>query len=722
MTQDNSGSAEKPFRLGTNYQVETPLGHGVVGTTWRGTGAGGAELAFTVLNKRFASNPQVVRHLLAQRPVLATVRGDHVVPVVDMVADSDVVAVVSPYIKGTDLRSRLDDEGTLPPAEACRIISETAQGLAMLHATGLTHRDVKPSNILLDDTQQPASAKVTDYAVGGIVEEWAGGGHSAVLASTPAYLSPEVIAGDPVTVQSDMYALGVVLYESLCGVTPFAPLQPEGTMQAILTLDPGRPRGVDDALWEVLSMLLNRDPRQRGSADALSWRLSELQNALADAPKLPKLDVSPSPTPLPQVMAFPGAAPTTAPQIVGQVPAPNQPGPNQLGPNQPGPNQVGGGQPGAQGAGFQGPAAGVLAAGAVIGAAAAAVPTQQAAAQPTQAASGPSDAGQVAGGQTAAGQAGPAQGQGGQGQPVQGQPGQDQSGQGAQGQPLQGQPAQGQPAQGQPGQQPSPQSGAAGQVPGQPAADQPAPHQGAASQPVPHQVAASQPGGAPQGAPAQQPTAVFAAQQAPTQELPAQAAAQMGGAQTPPPVPPAPQRAHPEPQRGQPLRRRPKFIVGLVLVIVIGLAAAAAIAVAVTRLNSSSSSSSASQSSVTPTPSETPTPTPTPTLTPTPEVWPPDANAVICTSGGTMAVKRGTTYCTFGTTVQQALAAGTLTAPSAAPGAAGTPATGTTPAAGGPTVSLRNTQTGTSVAVSCTSGATITTCSGNDGSVVWVRR
>ena len=116
MTQDNSGSAEKPFRLGTNYQVETPLGHGVVGTTWRGTGAGGAELAFTVLNKRFASNPQVVRHLLAQRPVLATVRGDHVVPVVDMVADSDVVAVVSPYIKGTDLRSRLDDEGTLPPA------------------------------------------------------------------------------------------------------------------------------------------------------------------------------------------------------------------------------------------------------------------------------------------------------------------------------------------------------------------------------------------------------------------------------------------------------------------------------------------------------------------------------------------------------------------------------------------------------------------------------
>ncbi|MDN5962446.1 MAG: serine/threonine protein kinase, partial [Propionibacterium sp.] len=435
MTQDNSGSAEKPFRLGTNYQVETPLGHGVVGTTWRGTGAGGAELAFTVLNKRFASNPQVVRHLLAQRPVLATVRGDHVVPVVDMVADSDVVAVVSPYIKGTDLRSRLDDEGTLPPAEACRIISETAQGLATLHATGLTHRDVKPSNILLDDTQQPASAKVTDYAVGGIVEEWAGGGHSAVLASTPAYLSPEVIAGDPVTVQSDMYALGVVLYESLCGVTPFAPLQPEGTMQAILTLDPGRPRGVDDALWEVLSMLLNRDPRQRGSADALSWRLSELQNALADAPKLPKLDVSPSPTPLPQVMAFPGAAPTTAPQIVGQVPAPNQPGPNQLGPNQPGPNQVGGGQPGAQGAGFQGPAAGVLAAGAVIGAAATAVPTQQAAAQPTQPASGPSDAGQVVGGQTAAGQAGPAQGQGGQGQPVQGQPGQDQSGQGAQGQP-----------------------------------------------------------------------------------------------------------------------------------------------------------------------------------------------------------------------------------------------------------------------------------------------
>ncbi|MCT2996176.1 serine/threonine protein kinase, partial [Propionibacterium freudenreichii] len=448
MTQDNSGSAEKPFRLGTNYQVETPLGHGVIGTTWRGTGAGGAELAFTVLNKRFASNPQVVRHLLAQRPVLATVRGDHVVPVVDMVADSDVVAVVSPYIKGTDLRSRLDDEGTLPPAEACRIISETAQGLATLHATGLTHRDVKPSNILLDDTQQPASAKVTDYAVGGIVEEWAGGGHSAVLASTPAYLSPEVIAGDPVTVQSDMYALGVVLYESLCGVTPFAPLQPEGTMQAILTLDPGRPRGVDDALWEVLSMLLNRDPRQRGSADALSWRLSELQNALADAPKLPRLDVSPPPSPLPQVMAFPGAAPTTAPHVVGQEPDVNQAGADQLA---------------ARDGATRGSAAGVLSAGAVIGAAAATVvPAQQAAAQPAQATSGPSDGAQVAGGQAVPGQAGLAEGQSG---------------------PAQNQSGQGQPVQGQPGQQTSPQSGVSGQAPVQPASDQPAPRQGAASQP-----------------------------------------------------------------------------------------------------------------------------------------------------------------------------------------------------------------------------------------------
>ncbi len=642
MTQNNNGSAAESIRLGANYQVNTPLGGGVLGATWRGTGAGGADLTFTVLSKRFASNPQVVRHLLAQRPVLGTVRGPNVVPVIDMVADSDVVAVVSPHVKGTDLGSYLHEQGTIAPAEACRLVSQTAKGLTSLHSKGLTHRDVKPSNILIDTTRTPAVAKITDYAIPSVVEEWAGTGHAAVLASTPEYLSPEVIGGEPATVQSDLYALGVVLYEALCGVTPFAPLEPEGTMQAILTLDAGRPAGVDDALWEVLSMLLSRDPRQRGTADSLSWRLSELENTLDGVPKLAKLDYSPAPSPLPQVMAFPGERPRTAPVPVTPAPTPAPqaaPQPTQASMGDAAPQAVHNGldqrtaseqHASSDYAGAAGAGAGLAAAGAGVGLDAlmphsAAVGADGAA--DVQHVAAP-DARNQAGEELAGVSAGDAQGTGrhGAGSHDAGTHGADAGGTGASASTMD----------------------AAATSAGSSDSDLAA--EGSA-----HGVTARNTG--------------------------------------------EPERATESDGDDLSIRSkaRRRFIFGVIGAIVVGLLAGAAIALAVVRLNSDSSEPEPTTTSAA-TPTEAPSSAAT-TAT-TPEIWPPEGNAVICTTGGTMAVRRGTTYCTFGTQVQQALTANpSLT-----------------------TTTLTNSQTRASVNVTCTAGATITTCRGSDSSVVWVRK
>lgn len=572
MTQDSGGFPPKPFSLGSGYELNSLLGHGVVGSTWRGTGPNNAQLSITVLNEHFAANEQIVRHLIAQRFMLSAVHDEHIVPMTDLIAEKDLVAVISPYVPGIDLRSLLDEEGTLRPATACRIVSEAASGLAVLHGLGLTHRDFKPSNILLDSSREPWLTKITDYAVASVVEEWATEGPMAVLASTPQYLSPEVIAGDPATVQSDIYALGVVLYEALAGVTPFAPLEPEGTMQAILTLDPGRPEGLDDGLWEVLKTLLSRNPSERGSADAIAWRLSELQNALVDAPKLPKLEYAPAPTPLPRIMAFPGTAPTGMSSgsdhafdddTMMQTGADDQLAVDEYQDSQP------------------------------------AEPAKQAEPQPAP------------------------------------------------------QSSQDDVALNQPEPAASAERSAADQIVAEP-------HLAAAeTQPL-----------------AEVPSAVK-----------------------------------------QAARKRSKFLLtlGVVLVVVLAIVAGVTIALALhknLRSDKDPASGEPSPSAVAtsePSPTPTPTPSATPSFSPTPEVWPPEPNAVICNPAGTTAVKRGTTYCTLGTEIVQALASGSLVATPQ-----GQPAV--------PPVMLKINQVARPIAVTCTAGATITTCTGDNGSVVWLRK
>jgi len=196
------------------------------------------------------------------------------------------------YVDGEDLASLLRRIGRLPPDKAVEISRQLCAGLAAAHGKGVLHRDLKPANIMLDGRGQVV---ITDFGLAGLADDIRG---PEVRSGTPAYMSPEQIAGTEVTMRSDIYALGLVLYEVFTGRRAFAE-KTAGVLQANSDRTPSRPSSVvkdlDPMVEKVILRCLEVDPAARPS------------NALAVAAALPGGD------PLAAALA---AGETPSPQMV----------------------------------------------------------------------------------------------------------------------------------------------------------------------------------------------------------------------------------------------------------------------------------------------------------------------------------------------------------------------------------------------------------------------
>src|SRR5205814_9646658 len=126
--------------------------------------------------------------------------------------------IVFEFIEGETLKDLVEREGSLPPRRAVEIALEVADGLAYAHHNGLVHRDVKPQNVLLT---RSGRAKVTDFGIARSLDVEHGVTQTGTVLGTTNYLSPEQASGRPVTQATDVYSLGVVLYELLAGEVPF---------------------------------------------------------------------------------------------------------------------------------------------------------------------------------------------------------------------------------------------------------------------------------------------------------------------------------------------------------------------------------------------------------------------------------------------------------------------------------------------------------------------
>ena len=244
------------------YRIEALLGEGGMGKVFRAVRQGETEpVALKVMRSRLSGEEEPRRRFLREARAAGEVRHKHLVPVLDAGADGERRYLVMPYVPGCNLDDRLA-EGPLPVPELVQILAEVASGLDSLHRAGLVHRDVKASNVLLDER---GSAALTDFGLAKR-DDWSRLTKMGQVMGTVDYIAPELLRGENATPASDVYALGCVTYEMVAGRPPF-----EGGMFEVgmahlekQAADPAAGRGdAPRGLGQAVLLALDKDPRRR---------------------------------------------------------------------------------------------------------------------------------------------------------------------------------------------------------------------------------------------------------------------------------------------------------------------------------------------------------------------------------------------------------------------------------------------------------------------------
>jgi hypothetical protein len=232
-------------------------------------------VAVKILLPHLAADTAFVARFRHEAVSAARLSDPHIVSIFDTCSDGDVEAIVMELVRGTTLRRLLDEQGHLPARRAIDIAVQVAVALEHAHGNGLVHRDVKPANILLSDDGR---VLVADFGIAKAAEGGADLTEVGQVVGTAKYLSPEQVEGGPLDARSDVYALGVVLYEMVCGRPPFAGDNATTTAVARLTSLPLRPRQVRAGIPRVLEHeVLRAMARHPGDRHASA---AELRSAL----------------------------------------------------------------------------------------------------------------------------------------------------------------------------------------------------------------------------------------------------------------------------------------------------------------------------------------------------------------------------------------------------------------------------------------------------------
>jgi serine/threonine protein kinase len=256
------------------YRLEAVLGEGQMGVVYRAVRVGSGEtVALKVLRRELSADDVFRRRFEREADVASVLRHDHIVRVVDCRRAADWQYVASEYVHGRSLDERLAAEGPLPVTELVRVIAHVGGALDALHRLGLVHRDVKPSNVLVDEHGR---ALLTDFGVA------RGDAHTTLTrvgrtVGTPDYLAPEVIRGERAGPRADIYGLGCLAYECAAGSPPFAAKTTIGEVCAAhlqeAPPDPSHVRELPVGFADALLTALIKDPERRPATGTAYARL-----------------------------------------------------------------------------------------------------------------------------------------------------------------------------------------------------------------------------------------------------------------------------------------------------------------------------------------------------------------------------------------------------------------------------------------------------------------
>ena len=266
--------------LNGRYRLEARIGTGGMSAVYRALDETlQRQVAIKLMNREVTTESDQLERFRREARAVAQLSHPHVVGVIDAGEDDGRPYIVFEYVEGETLKQRIRRSGQLPVAESVAYAIEIARALGAAHARHIVHRDVKPQNVLIDEE---GSARVTDFGIARTLDEEGLTADGRVIGTTD-YVSPEQALGQPVTGQSDLYSLGIVLYEMLTGEVPF-----KGDSQVAVAMkhvredlpDVQRKRPeVSASLAAVVDRATAKRPEDRYADDA--ELIADLEDALA---------------------------------------------------------------------------------------------------------------------------------------------------------------------------------------------------------------------------------------------------------------------------------------------------------------------------------------------------------------------------------------------------------------------------------------------------------
>jgi hypothetical protein len=264
--------------IGNRYEMQDPIGRGGMATIYRAVDLRmGRIVAVKVLREVYSSDPKFVTRFQREARAASALQHPNIIQVFDYGQSEESYYIVMEFVDGTDLRRYLKRHGVLSVDRAVAIAHDVALGLGAAHRLGIVHRDVKPQNVMLNES---GLVKLTDFGIASMYKDVEAERltTTGMTLGTVQYYAPEQAQGEIVSPAADVYALGIVLYEMLTGRTPFDGDTPVAIAMKHIQ-DPPEPPSVYNprippGLERVIMRCLAKEPRDRyKDGDTLAYQL-----------------------------------------------------------------------------------------------------------------------------------------------------------------------------------------------------------------------------------------------------------------------------------------------------------------------------------------------------------------------------------------------------------------------------------------------------------------
>ncbi len=254
-----------PILLNERYQLEERLGSGGMSFVYKAYDLTlERSVAIKILRENYSGDPEFRSRFHQEAKAAANLTHPNIVTIHDFGLDSNRLFIVMEYVPGMHLKAILQRRGRLPVQEATALIVQACAGVGYAHRAGLVHCDIKPHNMLITPDRR---LKVTDFGIARALASIQPEERSDIVWGSPQYFAPEQAAGGPPSPASDVYSLGVILYELLTGRLPFVANSPTELARMHRDDTPPSPREVNPtilpALEQILYKVLSKEPSAR---------------------------------------------------------------------------------------------------------------------------------------------------------------------------------------------------------------------------------------------------------------------------------------------------------------------------------------------------------------------------------------------------------------------------------------------------------------------------